>query len=110
VCSTTKNLVPLAHLEHGGAFEDTITVFGADVGAVEVPLDELERYASQPFGVAIAPTSRGLRDKRGSEIVTVVDVHTDALHPYASCTFCAGSFGQRQLLVTRIPVGTIRGG
>jgi len=27
-----KNLVPLAHLEHGGAFEDTLTVFGADVG------------------------------------------------------------------------------
>ncbi len=27
-----KNLVTLAHLEHGGAFEDTITLFGADVG------------------------------------------------------------------------------
>jgi len=51
-----KNLVPLAHLEHGGAFAYTLTVFGADVGKpVEVPLDELERYASQPFGVAIAP-------------------------------------------------------
>ena len=40
-----KNLVPLAHLEHGGAFADTLTLFGADVGKpVEVPLDELERY------------------------------------------------------------------
>src|ERR1019366_3795213 len=44
-----KNLVPLAHLEHGGAFAYTIAVFGADVGetgrsSVEVPLDELERY------------------------------------------------------------------
>ena len=39
-----KNLVPLAHLEHGGAFVDTITLFGADVGKpVEIPLDELER-------------------------------------------------------------------
>ena len=27
-----KNLVPLAHLEHGGAFVDTLTLFGADVG------------------------------------------------------------------------------
>jgi YVTN family beta-propeller protein len=71
-----KNLVPLAHLEHGGAFEDTLTVFGADVGKpVEVPLDELERYASQPFGVAIAPDkSRIYITSGGSEVVTVVDV------------------------------------
>jgi hypothetical protein len=71
-----KNLVPLAHLEHGGAFEDTLTVFGADVGkTVEVPLDELERYASQPFGVAIAPDkSRIYVTSGGSEMVTVIDV------------------------------------
>ena len=38
-----KNLVPLAHLEHGGAFIDTLMLFGEDVGPrpVEVPLDEL---------------------------------------------------------------------
>src|SRR5271166_478049 len=71
-----KNLVTLAHLEHGGAFEYTITVFGADVGGtVEVPLDELERYASQPFGVAIAPDkSRIYVTSGGSEMVTVIDV------------------------------------
>ena len=71
-----KNLVTLAHLEHGGAFEDTITVFGADVGGtVEVPLDELERYVSQPFGVAIAPDkSRIYVTSGGSEMVTVIDV------------------------------------
>ncbi|MGA7857596.1 MAG: beta-propeller fold lactonase family protein [Terracidiphilus sp.] len=72
-----KNLVPLAHLEHGGAFVDTLTLFGADVGnkPVEVPLDELERYAARPFGVTIT------RDKShmyvtsgGSEIVTVIDL------------------------------------
>ena len=71
-----KNLVPLAHLEHGGAFADTLTLFGADVGKpVEVPLDELERYASRPFGVAIAPDkSRIYVTCGGSEIVTVIDV------------------------------------
>jgi len=71
-----KNLVTLAHLEHGGAFEDTLTVFGLDVGrTVEVPLDELERYASQPFGVAIAPDkSRIYVSSGGSEMVTVIDV------------------------------------
>jgi YVTN family beta-propeller protein len=71
-----KNLVPLAHLEHGGAFAYTLTIFGADVGKpVEVPLDELERYAARPFGVAIAPDkSRIYVSCGGSEMVTVVDV------------------------------------
>ena len=72
-----KNLVPLAHLEHGGAFAYTLTLFGADVGAkpLEVPLDEMERYASQPFGVAITPDkSRLYVTCGGSEMVTVVDV------------------------------------
>ena len=71
-----KNLVPLAHLEHGGAFAYTLTLLGADVGKpVEIPLDELERYASQPFGVAIAPDkSRIYVSCGGSEMVTVIDV------------------------------------
>ena len=72
-----KNLIPLAHLEHGGAFVDTLTLFGADVGnqPVEVPLDELERYASRPFGVAItSDKSRMYVTSEGSEIVTVIDV------------------------------------
>jgi len=71
-----KNLVPLAHLEHGGAFAYTLTLFGMDVGQpVEVPLDELERYAARPFGVAIAPDkSRIFVSCGGSEMVTVIDV------------------------------------
>lgn len=71
-----KNLVPLAHLEHGGAFADTLTLFGADVGKpVEVPLDELERYAVRPFGVAItADKSRIFVTCGGSEAVVVIDV------------------------------------
>jgi len=71
-----KNLVPIAHLEHGGYFDYTLTVFGADVGQpVEIPLDELERYAARPFGVAIAPDkSRIYVSCSGSEMVTVIDV------------------------------------
>jgi len=72
-----KNMIPLAHLEHGGAFDYTLTLFGADVGAasVEVPLDELERYAARPFAVAIAPDkSRIYVSCGGSEMVTVIDV------------------------------------
>lgn len=71
-----KNLVPLAHLEHGGAFADTITLFGADVGApIEVPLDELERYSVRPFGVAIAPDKKRIFVTcGGSEAVAIIDV------------------------------------
>src|SRR6185312_2444398 len=51
-----KNLVPLAHVEHGWAFVDTLTIFGEDVGQpFQVPVDELERYFARPFGVAISP-------------------------------------------------------
>jgi YVTN family beta-propeller protein len=71
-----KNLVPLAHVEHGGAFANSITVFGADAGrSVEVPLDELDRYYAYPFGVAIAPDKSHIYVTHGgSDCVTVVDV------------------------------------
>ena len=103
-----KNLVTLAHLEHGGAFEYTITLFGADVGrTVEVPLDELERYASQPFGVAIAPDkSRIYVTSGGSEIVTVIDgarllryIHAHP-QPFAQDLSASANY-----VITRIPVG-----
>jgi YVTN family beta-propeller protein len=107
-----KNLVPLAHLEHGGAFADTLTLFGADVGKpVEIPLDELERYAAQPFGVAIAPDkSRIYVTCGGSEMVTVVDVprlmrflHT---HPRPqSGSFAYDLAASGNYVVARIAVG-----
>jgi YVTN family beta-propeller protein len=70
-----KNLVPLSHVEHGWAFVDTLTVFGADVGRpVEVPLDQLDRYFAMPFAVAIAPDqSRIYVTHSGSDCVTVID-------------------------------------
>ena len=103
-----KNLVPLAHLEHGGAFADTLTLFGADVGKpVEIPLDELERYAARPFGVAFTPDkSRLYVTSGGSEIVTVIDVarllryiHTHR-GPYAEDLSASANY-----VVTRIPIG-----
>jgi YVTN family beta-propeller protein len=103
-----KNLVPLAHLEHGGAFADTMTVFGADVGKpVEVPLDELERYAAQPFGVVISPDkSRIYVTCGGSEMVTVVDVPRLLRyvhgHPGSNAQDLSAS---ANFVVTRISVG-----
>ncbi len=72
-----KNLVPLTAVEHGWVFEDTLTLFGADVGnnTVEVPLDYLDSFAARPFGVAIAPDNSHLYVTcSGSELVTVIDV------------------------------------
>jgi YVTN family beta-propeller protein len=70
-----KNLVPLAHVEHGWVFGHSLTVFGADAGGtIEVPLDELEHYYSLPYGVAITPDkSRIFVTASGSDIVTVID-------------------------------------
>src|SRR5579864_4495649 len=71
-----KNLIPLAHVEHGWAFGDSLTLFGPDVGEpVQIPIDELERYYPLPWGVAIAPDkSKIFLTTAGSESVTVVDV------------------------------------
>jgi YVTN family beta-propeller protein len=104
-----KNLIPLAHLEHGGAFADTLELFGADIGSnpIEVPLDELERYAARPFAVAIAPDkSRIYVTHGGSAIVTVIDVpkllRFVRTHkpPFASDLSASANY-----VVTRIAVG-----
>ncbi len=103
-----KNLVTLAHLEHGGAFEYTITVFGADVGkTVEVPLDELERYASQPFGVAIAPDKSRIYVTSGaSEMVTAIDVPRLMAYIHAHpAGFVEDLSASAHYVVTRITVG-----
>jgi len=71
-----KNLIPLAHVEHGWAFGDSLTLFGEDVGGtVQIPLDELDRYYALPWGVAIAPDkSKIFLTTAGSHSVTVIDV------------------------------------
>ena len=105
-----KNLIPLAHVEHGGTFTYSLEVFGADVGKaapIEVPLDELERYASQPFGVAIAPDkSRVYVTCGGAEIVTVVDVPRllRFIHAHTGL-FAQDLSASANYVVTRIPVG-----
>ena len=51
-----KNLIPLAHVEHGWVFGNSLSVFGEEIGeAVQLPLDELDRYFTPPFAVAISP-------------------------------------------------------
>jgi YVTN family beta-propeller protein len=72
-----KNLIPLAHVEHGWVFGNAIAVFGADLGddVVQLPVDELDRYYTPPFGVAIAPDkSAAYISTTGSDSVTVIDI------------------------------------
>jgi YVTN family beta-propeller protein len=71
-----KNLIPLAHVEHGAVFGDSLTLFGDDVGAtVQIPIDELDRYYALPWGVAITPDkSKIFLTTAGSQSVTAIDV------------------------------------
>ena len=103
-----KNLVPLAHVEHGWAFGNTLTVFGSDVGRpVEVPLDELDGYYALPFGVAIAPDkSRIYVSHGGSDCVTVIDTRKMLSHIHAHPQpFAEDLSASAHYVVARIPVG-----
>ena len=107
-----KNVVPLAHLEHGGAFAYTLTLFGPAVGKpVEVPLDELDRYASQPFDLAIsADSSRLYVTAAGSEAVLVIDLprllkFVNARPRPASGSYASDLGASSNYVIARIPVG-----
>lgn len=103
-----KNLIPLAHVEHGWAFGDSLTLFGQDVGGVvQIPLDELDRYYALPWGIAIAPDkSKIFLTTAGSESVTVIDVPKllRTVHsrrkPFVNDLSAAAEY-----VSTRIPVG-----
>jgi YVTN family beta-propeller protein len=71
-----KNLVPLAHVEHGWAFGNSLAVFGDDIGGVvQMPLDEIDNFPSLPFGVAIAPDkSRAYVSASGSNELLVINL------------------------------------
>jgi YVTN family beta-propeller protein len=71
-----KNLIPLAHVEHGSVFGDSLTLFGPDVGEpVQIPIDELDRYYALPWSVAITPDkSKIFLTTAGAQSVTVIDV------------------------------------
>ncbi len=103
-----KNLIPLAHVEHGWAFGDSLSLFGPDVGdVVQIPIDELDRYYALPWGVAIAPDKAKLfLTTAGSESVTVIDV-ARLLHsvktrhkPFANDLSASAAY-----VIHRIPVG-----
>ena len=69
-----KNLIPLAHVEHGWVFGNSLALFGAAVGdTVQVPLDEIDRYFAMPFGVVFSlDDSKLYVSTSGSDSVTVI--------------------------------------
>ncbi len=71
-----KNLIPLAHVEHGAVFGDSLTLFGDDIGGtIQIPIDELDRYYALPWGVAITPDkSKIFLTTAGSQSVTAIDI------------------------------------
>ncbi len=70
-----KNLVPLAHVEHGWVFGDSLAVFGEGIdGVVQLPLDQIETFPSLPFGVAISPDqTRAYVSASGSNEILILD-------------------------------------
>ncbi|MGE5113390.1 MAG: beta-propeller fold lactonase family protein [Acidobacteriaceae bacterium] len=102
-----KNLIPLAHVEHGWVFGNSLSVFGEGFdGIVQVPLDELERYYAMPFGVAIAPDhSRIYVSSAGSDMVSVLDVARLARFAKTHKSFANDLSASSNYVMARIPVG-----
>lgn len=69
-----KNLIPLAHVEHGWAFGDSLSLFGKGIkGTVQIPIDELDRYFAMPYAVAITPDkSKIFVSTGGSDSITEI--------------------------------------
>ncbi|HYW39222.1 MAG TPA: beta-propeller fold lactonase family protein [Terriglobales bacterium] len=103
-----KNLIPLAHVEHGWVFGSSLALFGEDVGGtVQVPIDELDRYYSLPWGVVITPDkSKMFVTTAASESVTVIDVARllNFVHSRRE-SFVNDLSASANYVVARIPVG-----
>jgi len=71
-----KNLIPMAHVEHGGVFMNSLLLSGSDAGGiVEAPLDEVDRYFAMPYAVIITPDkSKIYVSTSGSDSVTVISI------------------------------------
>jgi YVTN family beta-propeller protein len=71
-----KNLLPLAHVEHGWVFGNSLAVFGEGIrGVVQLPLDQIDTFPSLPFGLAIAPDqTRVYLSASGSNEILILDL------------------------------------
>jgi len=104
-----KNLIPLAHVEHGWAIGNSITVFGDDIGGVvQLPMDAIEDYFSLPFGVAIAPDkSKAYVSASGTDEIAVLDLKrlVAAAKAPDAASLANDLSAAARYVVARIPVG-----
>ena len=112
-----KNLIPLAHVEHGWVFGNSISLFGPDVSkdvgeVVQIPLDELDHYFTPPFAIAIAADkSAAYISTTGSDSVTVIDIakmlaFIRAASPAERRAMANDLSASANYVATRIPVGS----
>jgi YVTN family beta-propeller protein len=107
-----KNLIPLAHVEHGWVIGNSLAVFGSDIGeAVQVPIDELDRYYTPPFGVAVTPGNLQLFvSTTGSDSITAIDLpklvaYVRAATPEQRRSMATDLSASANYVSARIPVG-----
>uniref|UniRef100_Q01TK7 40-residue YVTN family beta-propeller repeat protein n=1 Tax=Solibacter usitatus (strain Ellin6076) TaxID=234267 RepID=Q01TK7_SOLUE len=108
-----KNLIPLAHVEHGWAFGNSIALFGEDIGGsaqipVQLPMDEIESFFSLPFGVAIAADkSRAYVSASGSDEVAILDLRhlVEAARAPEAAEIANDLSASARYVVARVPVG-----
>lgn len=103
-----KNLIPLAHVEHGGVFTNAVAVLGNDSPQpVVVPIDEIDRYFAIPFGIALTPdSSRLFVSSSGSNTVTAINL--PALRKVAAAkgqAIANDLSASAKFVIARIPVG-----
>ena len=98
-----KNLIPLAHVEHGWVMGNGLAVF-RDGAVFHVPIDELDRYFTPPYGIAVAPDASAVYvSASGSDSVTAIDLKRLAAYlPRADANDLSGSAAY---VTARIPVG-----
>lgn len=105
-----KNLIPLAHVEHGAVFGNTLTLFGSQIGSepVQLPLDELERYFPMPYGVAITPDKSKLYvTSGGMSVISVISVPKLVAFARTAPAQAANDLSaSANYVIARIPTGT----
>lgn len=110
------NLIPMAHVEHGWVFGNSLSIFGKDVdgGVLQVPLDEMELYAALPFGIAITPDKAKIFiTASGSDEVTVINVARllrfarARRTPFANDLSASANYISRRIPVGRNPRGLV---
>ena len=103
-----KNLIPLAHVEHGYVFGNSLALFGQDVnGVVQLPLDELERYFPMPYGLAVTRDARKLYvTSGGASTISVISIPKLIAFARTAPSQAANDLSASARYVTgRIPVG-----